>query len=103
MYHCWCVDPAHPARPTLEVDALLRPGDADAESGPLLLSIADYIPMAGGLEVAGPCLERAGRQGADRRAPRRAPHHVPDVERGGARSWLNPPLRSPARSRVTQR
>src|SRR3546814_3064714 len=57
VYHCWCVDPEHPCRPTLEVEALLRPGDADAESGPLLLSVADYIPMAGGIEAAGPCLE----------------------------------------------
>src|SRR3546814_10424522 len=56
VYHCWCVDPEHPCRPTLEVEALLRPGDADAESGPLLLSVADYIPMAGGIEAAGPCL-----------------------------------------------
>ena len=45
VYHCWCV-------------ALLRPGDADADSGPLLLSVADYITMAGGLEVAGPCLDQ---------------------------------------------
>src|SRR5690606_41738962 len=53
-----------PDRPTLEVDALLRPGDADAESGPLLLSIADYIPMAGGVAAAAPhltALEAKGR------------------------------------------
>ena len=63
VYHCWCVDPAHPGRPTLEVDAMLRPGDADATSGPILLSIADYIPMAGGIDVAAPCLERLARNG----------------------------------------
>jgi hypothetical protein len=63
VYHCWCVDPSNPARPTLEVDALLRPGDADAESGPLLLSIADYIPMVGGMEVAAPCLDQLADQG----------------------------------------
>ena len=63
VYHCWCVDPAHPARPTLEVDALLRPGDADATSGPLLLSIADYIPMAGGMRAASPHLEHLARRG----------------------------------------
>ena len=80
VYHCWCVDPAHPARPTLEVEAVLRPGDADAESGPLLLSIADYIPMAGGMEARGPVPRRAGRQGPHRGAPRRAPHHVPHVD-----------------------
>lgn len=54
VYHCWCVDPAQPGRPTLEVEALLRPGDADA--GPLLLSVADYVVMAGGREVAEPIL-----------------------------------------------
>jgi hypothetical protein len=63
VYHCWCVDPAYPCRPTLEVDALLRAGDADAESGPLLLSIADYIPMAGGMERAAPCLEQLRAKG----------------------------------------
>lgn len=63
VYHCWCMDASQPGRPTLEVDALLRPGDADAESGPLLLSIADYITMAGGLEVAGPILEDLAEKG----------------------------------------
>jgi hypothetical protein len=63
VYHCWCVDPTQPCRPTLEVDALLRPGDADAESGPLLLSVADYIPMAGGSDVATPCLEQLAAKG----------------------------------------
>ena len=57
VYHCWCVDRAQPFRPLLEVDALLRPGDADAESGPLLLSVADYVAMVGGIEVAAPCLD----------------------------------------------
>jgi hypothetical protein len=63
VYHCWCVDAAHPARPTLEVEALLRPGDADAESGPLLLSVADYIPMAGGVERATPFLDDLAAKG----------------------------------------
>ena len=56
VYHCWAVDSTAPARPTLEVEALLRPGDADAEAGPLLLSVADYIVMVGGLETARPGL-----------------------------------------------
>lgn len=47
VYHCWCVDASHPERPTLEVEALLRPGDADATSGPLLLPVADYLTMGG--------------------------------------------------------
>lgn len=63
VYHCWCVDRTQPCRPTLEVDALLRPGDADAESGPLLLSVADYVAMAGGLDVAGPCLDDLSAKG----------------------------------------
>jgi hypothetical protein len=61
VYHCWVVDPADPERPMLEVDALLRDGDAD--SGPLLLSIADYIAMVGGLEIARPCLDRFREDG----------------------------------------
>lgn len=63
VYHCWCIDRLQPCKPTLEVDALLRPGDADAESGPLLLSVADYITMAGGLEIAAPCLEQLASKG----------------------------------------
>lgn len=64
VYHCWPIDTDQPGRPTLEVEAVLRPGDADADAGPLLLSVADYIVMAGGLEVARPCLrdmDAAGR------------------------------------------
>lgn len=63
IYHCWCIDPSQPCKPTLEVDALLRAGDADAESGPLLLSTADFIAMAGGLEIAAPCLEQLAAKG----------------------------------------
>ncbi len=61
VYHCWPVDRANPCRPTLEVDALLREGDADA--GPLLLSVSDYVVMAGGMDVARPCLQRFEAQG----------------------------------------
>jgi hypothetical protein len=57
VYHCWCIDPANPCRPTLEVDAVLREGDADATAGPLLLTVADYIAMVGSVERARPCLE----------------------------------------------
>jgi hypothetical protein len=63
VYHCWCVDPAQPCRPTLEVDALLRPGDADATSGPLLLSVADYLTMAGGSRAATACLDELRGKG----------------------------------------
>jgi hypothetical protein len=44
VYHCHCLDPSDPGRPTLEVDAVLREGDAD---GPLLVAVADYKRMIG--------------------------------------------------------
>ena len=52
VYHCVCMDASVPCRPTLEVDALLRPGDADAEAGPLLLSAAEYAVMVGDRDEA---------------------------------------------------
>lgn len=44
VYHCVCIDERDPAHPRLEVDAVLREGDAD---GPLLLPVAEYKRMAG--------------------------------------------------------
>jgi hypothetical protein len=61
VYHCWPSDRSNPCRPTLEVEALLREGDAD--SGPLLLSVADYVVMAGGPDVARPCLDELRARG----------------------------------------
>lgn len=63
VYHCWCADPSSPCRPTLEVEAVLRPGDADAEAGPLLLAVADYVAMVGGLDRARPCVDRLRAKG----------------------------------------
>lgn len=63
VYHCWPVDTTAPCRPQLEVEALLRPGDADADAGPLLLGVGDYIAMVGGIEVARPCLEELAARG----------------------------------------
>ena len=60
VYHCSAVDLSNPGRPTLEVDALLRPGDAD--DGPLLLPVADYVRMLG-VEVARPHLEQLEARG----------------------------------------
>lgn len=57
IYHCWATDLTNPGRPTLEVEALLRPGDADAEAGPLLLPVADYLTMVGDRRVAQACLQ----------------------------------------------
>jgi hypothetical protein len=59
VYHAVVVDPANPCTPMLEVDAVLRPGDAD---GPLLLSVAEYLAMAGS-EAADRCLPDLRRRG----------------------------------------
>lgn len=61
VYHCGLIDPAHPGRPVLEVEAVLRPGDADG--GPLLLSLAEYVLMAGGPDRAAPHLDALRDQG----------------------------------------
>ena len=63
VYHCWVMDATNPCRPTLEVEAVLREGDADATAGPILLPVAEYIVMAGGLEVARPCLHELQAKG----------------------------------------
>ena len=63
VYHCWCVDDSAPCRPVLEVEAVLRPGDADAEAGPLLLTVADYVAMLGSPQRARPCLEQLRAKG----------------------------------------
>lgn len=61
IYHCALVDAANPCRPTLEVEAVVRPGDVDV--GPLLLPFAEYATMAGGPERVRPCVEQLRRQG----------------------------------------
>ena len=61
VYHCVCVDASVPCRPTLEVDAVLRPGDADG--GPLLLSVAEYSVMVGDRELARRCLQDLAGKG----------------------------------------
>ena len=63
VYHCFCTDAATPCRPVLEVEAVLRPGDADAEAGPLLLGVADYLTMVGDPSVARSCLSELRQQG----------------------------------------
>jgi hypothetical protein len=62
VYQSTALDASHPCRPTLEVDALLRPGDADADAGPLLLPVADFVRMLG-IEVARPCLHELAAKG----------------------------------------
>lgn len=60
VYHCVCLDDRDPSRPRLEVDAVLREGDAD---GPLLVAVADFKRMLGFDAVAAilPGLRAAGR------------------------------------------
>ena len=60
VYHAAVVDPERPCRPTLEVDAVLRPGDAD---GPILLSVPDYVAMVGSPDRAAPCLRQLAERG----------------------------------------
>jgi hypothetical protein len=61
VYHCYAVDEVHPCRPTLELDAVTRPGDTD--EGPLLVTLADYLRMAGAeaVSLCVPEFERKGR------------------------------------------
>lgn len=56
VYHAVAIDPTNPCRPTLEVEAVVRPGDIDA--GPLLVPLADYATLAGGVEVVRSCIDR---------------------------------------------
>jgi hypothetical protein len=60
VYHCYAVDGSTPCRPVLEVEALTRPGDTD--QGPLLVTVADYIRMAG-TEAAQRCLPELAEKG----------------------------------------
>lgn len=60
VYHCALVDGQNPCRPTLEVEAVVRPGDAD---GPLLLPVPEYIVLAGGPDRVASCLRRFQREG----------------------------------------
>lgn len=61
IYHCFATDSSNPCQIELEVDAAVLPGDVD--SGPLRLSVADYVLMAGGMETAAPCLRTLEAQG----------------------------------------
>jgi hypothetical protein len=59
VYHCVCVDERDPTRFVLEVDALLRDGDAD---GPLLVAVADFKRMIG-VEATQRAVARLREQG----------------------------------------
>jgi hypothetical protein len=59
VYHCACLDSQDPSHPVLEVDAVLRDGDAD---GPLLVTVADYKRMIG-FDAANACLPKLRASG----------------------------------------
>ena len=61
VYHCYALDTTNPCRPTLEVEAVIRPGDAD--EGPLLLTMSDYVLMAGGRDAVRPCIDQLAARG----------------------------------------
>ncbi len=61
IYNCVVVDPDRPSHPTLEVDAVLRPGDAD--DGPLLLPVPTFMALVGGPETADPHLRSLQQRG----------------------------------------
>jgi len=60
VHNCVVTDPARPERPVLEVDAVLREGDAD---GPILLPVPQYMALVGGPEAAEPHLRELAAQG----------------------------------------
>lgn len=60
VYNCFVSDPSRPDRPILEMDALLRDGDAD---GPVLLPVPQFMALVGGPEVADPILRALSSKG----------------------------------------
>ena len=78
VYHCACVDARDPARPVLEVDAILRDGDAD---GPLLVAVADFKRMIG-VDATNAALAELRARRSHRDARRRRVRDVPAVGTG---------------------
>ena len=79
VYHCWPATRRTPARPVLEVEALLQRA-TPTTSGPLLLSVvADFIDHGRRPRPAGPCLRQLDAQG---RIVEHlgAAHQLPDVD-----------------------
>jgi len=60
VYNCFVTDPSRPDRPVLEMDALLRDGDAD---GPVLLPVPQFMAFLGGAEAAESVLRQLNEQG----------------------------------------
>lgn len=60
VHHCLLIDGERPERPVLEVDAILRDGDAD---GPLLVPVPTFMALLGGPEAAEAALRSLNRAG----------------------------------------
>jgi len=60
VHHAVVMDPTDPFRPSIEVDAIVRDGDAD---GPLLLPAPTFMALVGGPELADAPLRALARQG----------------------------------------
>ena len=85
VYHCICVDPSRPCRPTLEVDARTQEGDLDA--GPLMVTVADYAVMVGDRVQLDQCLAQLRQQ-------RRLKEHM-GVLHVVFPTWTTPELSAP--------
>lgn len=60
IYNCFVIESRHPERPLLEMDALLREGDAD---GPVLLPVPQFMALVGGADAAEAALRKLSAQG----------------------------------------
>lgn len=60
VYQCHATSLDRPERPVLEVDAILRPGDAD---GALLLPVPTYMALVGGPSHANEPLQHLAKAG----------------------------------------
>lgn len=60
VYQCHATTLDRPERPVLEVDAVLRPGDAD---GALLLPVPTFMALVGGPDQANEPLQHLAKAG----------------------------------------
>lgn len=60
VYQCFALSLERPERPVLEVDAILRDGDAEGE---LLLPVPTYMALLGGPDAASQALQHLALAG----------------------------------------
>lgn len=60
VYQCHAITLDRPERPVLEVDAILRDGDAEGE---LLLPVPTFMALLGGPDLARPALQQLAAAG----------------------------------------